>query len=127
MLTITTFNFSGVIRRKTGENPLLVGSILLHFDNFDTYFGFFSTIRKILKLYKAGVHTKIFVGSEDEKAIARAALLAIASIISKKHKHYLMRKVGCNDKQLLIICCLKKAEWFFMKATLSSNADGKFF
>ena len=62
-VTITTFKFSGVIRRKPGENPLLIGPIILHLKrDFDTYFGFFSTIRKILKLYEAGVHTKIFVG-----------------------------------------------------------------
>ena len=44
-VTITTFKFSGVIRRKPGENPLLIGPIMLHSkSDFDTYFGFFSTI-----------------------------------------------------------------------------------
>ena len=77
-VTITTFKFSSVIRRKTGENPLLIGPIMLHSNSdFDTYFGFFSTVRRILKLYVAGLHAKVFVRSDDEKAIAKAALHAI--------------------------------------------------
>ena len=75
--------------------------------DFDTYFGFFSTIRKILILYEAGVHTKIFVGSDNEKAIAKAALQAIPKAVyitcinhfKKNINHYLMRKEGCYDKE----------------------------
>ena len=60
-----------------------------------------------MKLYEAGAHTKIFVGSDDEKAVAKAALQAIPEAVhitwinhlKKNINHYLMRKEGCNDKE----------------------------
>ena len=46
-VTITTFKFSGVIRRKTGENPLLIGPIMLHSkSDFDTYLDFSQLFEK---------------------------------------------------------------------------------
>ena len=46
-VTITTFKFSGVIRRKTGENPLIIGPIMLHSkSDFDTYLDFSQLFEK---------------------------------------------------------------------------------
>ena len=107
-VTTTTFKFSGVIRRSSGDCPLLLGPIMLHTkSDSESYESFFSHLRRILKLHEAGPDARIFIGSDDERALSKSATDAIPEAVhvtclnhlKKNVNDYLSRKEGCNETQ----------------------------
>ena len=81
-VTVTTFEFARVLKRKTRNHPILIGPIMLHFkSDLNAYLGFFSDLRKILEIYRLNSGERVFLGSDEEKAISTAINQAISEAI----------------------------------------------
>ena len=81
-VTTTTFKFFGVIRRNSGDCPSLLGLIMLYTkSDSECNESFFSHLRRILKLHEVGPDARIFIGSDDERALSKPAADAVPEAI----------------------------------------------
>jgi len=111
-LTLTVFKNQTLVKRDTGEPPIFLGPLYLHWDgSYETYHDFFAHLKS--KLSAASISTEInlideiAIGSDQEQAILKAIAsnFPVAShVLCSRHikqnvTHYLRDKVGLDAKQ----------------------------
>ncbi|KAH3702821.1 hypothetical protein DPMN_077847 [Dreissena polymorpha] len=70
-VTTTVYKSHKLARKGTGEPPILLGPLFLHWDGKqETYFRFFAHLRGILDIEIKNI--EILMRSDDEKALTNA-------------------------------------------------------
>jgi transposase-like protein len=70
-VTTTVFKSHKVLRKGTGEPPILIGPLLLHWDGKqENYYRFFAHLRGVIDNEISNI--EIIMGSDDEKALTNA-------------------------------------------------------
>lgn len=70
-VTLLVYKSQKVVRKETGEPPIMLGPLMLHWDGkTKTYFRFFSFLRGILDIDLKNI--EMLIGTDDEKAMTNA-------------------------------------------------------
>ena len=109
-VTTTVYKSHKVLRKITGDPPILLGPLMLHWDGRQqNYFRFFSHLRGVLGIEIKNV--EILMGTDDEKAMVIAIDLAFPDckrkLCTKHIKDNLIRqmteKIPKNTKERMCI------------------------
>ena len=102
-VTATSFKHPGLLRKSSGENPILVGPIMLHGSATHEVYG--NMFAKIANRFGESGVTNLVIGSDDEFALRRAIrdnMPQADNILCTRHlkknvDEYLQNTIGLNE------------------------------
>ena len=111
-MTILVYHHANLIRKRTQNHPIMLGSVFLHWDGlYETYHRFFSHLQSqlddcICSIQASGRH--LLLGSDEEKAMTKAMKQCFPQshhVLCRRHiednvKRHLRAKIGVSDEKI---------------------------
>lgn len=97
-LTVTIFKNKSILKNETGEPPIMLGPMYLHWDgSYHTYQRFLSHLQSALR----DIEQKIIFGTDGEKALSNAIKTCFPTAIHTLCTRHLKENLIHNLKNVL--------------------------